>query len=229
MGFFILIVAALALGLFLHDPGGRAFADLENGQSLMVVLFGLFALLLLAAIAPNYRGRLAHALRDAMLWVLLFAAFLGVYAYRDSFEPFAARLVAELDPGSVITTTPGEAAVVRRADGTFVIDMMADGVRLAFVFDTGASMVVLRARDAQRIGIDIDRLTYDEEVGTANGRTRAAEAEITSLSAGSVVLKNVSALVARPGTLDQNLLGQSFLERLASYRVEGDRLVLRSK
>jgi aspartyl protease family protein len=229
MGIFVLIVAIIALQIFLADPGGRTFGNLENGQTLSIVLWGLFALVLLAGIAPRYRGRLPHALRDALLWILLFGIFLGIYVFRDTFTPLTSRLVAELDPGSVMTPAPGEAAVIRRRDGTFVVHMVADGVRLPFVFDTGASMVVLRARDAQRIGIDTAHLLYNEQVGTANGRTRAAQVEISSLSAGTVTLKNVSALVARPGALDENLLGQSFLERLASYRVDGDRLVMRSR
>lgn len=229
MGFLVLIVATIALGLFLLDPSGHAFADLQNGQSLTMVFYGLLALVLLAAVAPRYRGRLSSALRDAALWVLLFGVFLAIYAYRDAFTPFTSRLMAELDPGTVMSPAPGEAAVVRRRDGTFVIDMLANGVRLPFVFDTGASTVVLRARDAQRIGIDTTRLAFTAEVSTANGRTLAAEADIDSLSAGTVTLKNVRALVAKPGALYENLLGQSFLERLASYNVEGDRLVLRSK
>lgn len=229
MGFLILIVAAIALGLFLLDPSGYSFADLQNGQTLAMVLYGLFALVLLAALAPRYRGRLSRGLRDAAIWVLMFGFFLAIYAYRDTFSPFTSRLMAELEPGKVIDTTPGEAAVLRRRDGTFVVDMMADGVRLPFVFDTGASMVVLRAQDAARLGIDTSRLAYTEMVSTANGRTLAAEAEIASLSAGTVTLKDVRALVAKPGALNENLLGQSFLERLASYGVEGDRLVLRSR
>jgi aspartyl protease family protein len=34
--------------------------------------------------------------------------------------------------------------------------------------------------------------------------------------------------VARPGMLEGNLLGQTFLERLESYEVRGKRLVLRA-
>jgi aspartyl protease family protein len=229
MGFVILILAGVALGLFFLAPSGHALADLENGQSLTIFFWGLFALVLLAGMVPRYRGRLSHALRDAALWVLVFGLFLSIYAYRDAFTPFTSRLMAELEPGSVMTPEPGEAAVVRRRDGTFVVDMVADGVNLSFIFDTGASMVVLRAEDAGKIGIDTAHLGYTEEVTTANGRTRAAEVEIASLSAGTVTLQNVRALVAEPGALYENLLGQSFLERLASYRVEGDRLVLRSK
>jgi aspartyl protease family protein len=39
-------------------------------------------------------------------------------------------------------------------------------------------------------------------------------------------MRNVSALVARRGALEESLLGMSFLERLKSYTVERDRLVL---
>jgi aspartyl protease family protein len=39
----------------------------------------------------------------------------------------------------------------------------------------------------------------------------------------------VTALVARPGALEESLLGMSFLERLKSYTVERDRLVLVAK
>ncbi len=229
MAFLVLIVVAIALGLFFYDPSGHVFAGLENGQSLSIVAWGLFAMVLLAAIVPRYRGRFSQAVRDATLWVLLFGLFLGIYAYRDRFEPLTARLMAELEPGAVMTPAPGEAAVVRRRDGTFVLDMVADGVKLSFVFDTGASTVVLRASDADKLGIDTKHLTYNREVGTANGRTRAADVEIDSLSVGTIIVRNVRALVAQPGTLDENLLGQSFLERLASYRVEGDRLVLQAK
>jgi predicted aspartyl protease len=35
--------------------------------------------------------------------------------------------------------------------------------------------------------------------------------------------------VARRGALGENLLGQSFLERLSAYGVEGDMLTLRAK
>ena len=39
--------------------------------------------------------------------------------------------------------------------------------------------------------------------------------------------RRVPALVTRPGTLATNLLGMTFLERLASYEVRGNRLILR--
>ena len=44
---------------------------------------------------------------------------------------------------------------------------------------------------------------------------------------GEIVESRVSALVARPGQLETSLLGNSFLSRMASFTIEGDRLTLR--
>ena len=64
---------------------------------------------------------------------------------------------------------------------------------------------------------------------TANGRTMAAPVTLPQLAVGPIVERNVRALVARPGVLHQNLLGMTFLERLASYEVRSNRLILRGR
>ena len=57
----------------------------------------------------------------------------------------------------------------------------------------------------------------------------AAEVRLGQIAIGPIVMRNVPALVARPGALDESLLGMSFLERLKSYAVERDRLILTAK
>ena len=47
--------------------------------------------------------------------------------------------------------------------------------------DTGASTVVLKPADAQRLGIDVERLTYTVPVQTANGTTYAAHVRLRNL------------------------------------------------
>ena len=89
--------------------------------------------------------------------------------------------------------------------------------------------MVLRGEDAKKLGMDPDALRYDTVVSTANGVTRAAQTSISKLTVGSITVQNVRATVARPGTLQENLLGQSFLEKLSGYAVENNRLVMRSR
>jgi aspartyl protease family protein len=86
--------------------------------------------------------------------------------------------------------------------------------------------VVLTADDARRAGVDASRLVFDVPVATANGGALAAEVRLDQVAVGPIVLRNVPALVARRGALEESLLGMSFLERLKSYTVERDRLVL---
>ena len=65
--------------------------------------------------------------------------------------------------------------------------------------DTGASTVVLKPADAQRLGIDVDRLRYSVPVQTANGTTYAAHVRLRNLTLGPISLNDVDALVAKPG------------------------------
>ncbi len=47
------------------------------------------------------------------------------------------------------------------------------------------------------------------------------------IAIGGLVERSVDALVAQPGQLKTSLLGMSFLNRLQSWEVRGDRLLLR--
>jgi aspartyl protease family protein len=117
----------------------------------------------------------------------------------------------------------------RKTDGSFVVSGRVNGHEARFIFDTGASTVVLRAENAAALGFKPDSLNYSIPVSTANGTALAAPVIIESLSVGPITEKNVRALIAKSGVLHANLLGMTFLERLASYEVRGNRLILRSK
>ena len=138
-----------------------------------------------------------------------------------------------LPPGSALRSdaqVDGERSVRirRRPDGHFVASTQANGVTLTMLIDTGASTVVLKPADAQRLGIDVDKLKYTVPVQTANGTTYAAHVRLRNLTLGPISLNDVEALVAKPGSLKENLLGMSFLSRLRSYEFTSDTLTLRS-
>lgn len=117
-------------------------------------------------------------------------------------------------------------APARRERGRFMFDTEVNGTKLPMVFDTGASHVVIRAEDAARVGINPSTLRYGHTAATANGEGDVAPVTIDRLSVGPIERRNVIALVARPGMLSVNLLGQSFLARIGGYRLDGDRLIL---
>jgi len=70
-------------------------------------------------------------------------------------------------------------------------------------------------------------LNYTVSIDTANGRTRAAAVTLDRLAIGGLTERSVPALVVQAGHLRNNLLGMSFLNRLQSWEVRGDRLRLR--
>ena len=123
----------------------------------------------------------------------------------------------------------GEVSIARRMDGAFVVAGRVNDRDLRFIFDTGASAVVLTAESALALRLQPAPGDYSVPVFTANGRTMAAPVSLPQLAVGSIVEKNVRALVARPGVLHENLLGMTFLERLASYEVRSNRLIMRGR
>jgi aspartyl protease family protein len=53
-----------------------------------------------------------------------------------------------------------------------------------------------------------------------------AAATIDTLTVGNITQHRVPAVVASPGTLNENLLGQSFLRNLRQVNVENNRVTL---
>ena len=95
------------------------------------------------------------------------------------------------------------------------------------VLDTGASAVVLTQDAAKAAGLPLEVLNYSVNVDTANGRTRAAPVTLDRLSIGDITERSVPALVAQAGQLRTSLLGMTFLNRLESWEVRGDKLMMR--
>ncbi len=227
----LLVIAALVL-LLRADTGMIAgfepsdFAILLAGVAL-VIFIG-------SSLAGSYRGRPGQAVRDLLSWVLVTAVLVGGYSFREELLGLGHRVAGELlPPGTALRGEPqvvGERAVQirKRPDGHFMVKTEANGISLSMLVDTGASTVVLKPADAQRLGIDVDKLRYAVPVQTANGTTYAASVRLRNLAVGNIVLDDVEALVAKQGALKDNLLGMSFLSRLRSYEFTRDYLTLRS-
>jgi clan AA aspartic protease (TIGR02281 family) len=120
-----------------------------------------------------------------------------------------------------------EAVAERGGDGSFAFDAIVNGAHVPMLFDTGASVVAIRGEDAPRLGIAMGKLTYSARVKTANGVAEVAPVIIDTLTIGNITQRAVRGFVAKQGALQANLLGQSFLVRLAGYNVEKNLLLLK--
>lgn len=117
--------------------------------------------------------------------------------------------------------------ISRGQGGEFALQARINGVSAAMVIDTGATSVVLTYETAKAIGLPLELLEYDVDVQTAGGHTKAARLTLDRLAVGKLVERSVPALVVPHGQMKTNLLGMSFLDRLESWEVHADSLVLR--
>ena len=110
-------------------------------------------------------------------------------------------------------------------DGHFHADADINGTDMRMLVDTGASIVVLSEADAERAGLDPERLDYTMVVSTANGQAMAASVTLDEVRVGSIVRRDVRAAVTRG--LSGSLLGMSFFNTLSKFAIESDELVLK--
>jgi aspartyl protease family protein len=220
-----ILLAVLAVVLVLVAQNARAGAGLNpvDLSSLavkiaLVVVIGAFALTL-------FRERFATALQSALIWVVIALLLAIGYTYRFELQDASDRVLAELVPGHVATR--GRMVEIVRTGGSFSIAAQVNGAHIPMALDTGASSVVLTQEAAKAAGLPLEVLAYTVTVDTANGRARAAPVTLDRLAVGGIIERSVPALIAQPGQLHTSLLGMSFLNRLESWEVRGDQLLMR--
>lgn len=116
--------------------------------------------------------------------------------------------------------------IPRGAGGEFALRVKINGISAPMVIDTGATSVVLTYETAKAAGLPLELLAYNIDVETASGHTRAARLTLDRLAIGKLVERSVPALVVPHGQMKTNLLGMSFLDRMKSWEVHPDRLML---
>ena len=226
----LLVIAGLAL-LLRADAGTIAGFDPSDFAIAMASI--AMVIFVASSIAGSYRGRGPQAARDLLTWAIVALMLVAGYSYREEILSFGHRVAGELLPrarrcaASRKSTANGPCKSDAGRTATSLARTQVNGVSLTMLVDTGASTVVLKPADAQRLGIDVGQLKYSVPVQTANGTTYAAHVRLRNLTLGPISLQDVEALVAKPGSLKENLLGMSFLSRLRSYEFTSDFLMLR--
>ena len=225
--FLLLLLLGLLLALVVlaaRNHGGAGTMDDQDIASLIVKIGAL--VLVGGAVLTMFRSNFSKSLEYLLIWVVISLALVLGYTYRFDLKDIGNRVMAELMPGRA--ASKGRMVELARGNtGDFQISTEVNGKALPMVLDTGASTVVLTNEAAKAAGLPLEMIKYTVNVDTANGRTRAASVTLDRVAIGGIVERSVPALVAQPGQLKSNLLGMSFLNRLQSWEVRGDRLVLR--
>lgn len=120
----------------------------------------------------------------------------------------------------------GEVRLARSSDSHFYADTEVDGANIRMMVDSGASIVALTRRDAEAIGIDVDRLPVGGMARTAGGDVPMRTVMLSSVEVQGIEVRGVHAAVI-DADMGVSLLGQSFLSKLDAVNVEGDTMTLR--
>ncbi|MEX0589718.1 MAG: TIGR02281 family clan AA aspartic protease [Xanthobacteraceae bacterium] len=171
-----------------------------------------------------------------MLKAVLFLAGLAIAI--ALFAPdYLARVVGRRDIVAVALPTESErpqanadqGGTVRLSadrNGHYFTEAEINNRPLGVLVDTGATLVALRYEDARSLGLVFPGDKFDIGVRTANGNGRARRVQLRSVSVGPITVRDVEALVLEQGALSANLLGMSFLKRLARFEVQRGKLEL---
>ena len=165
--------------------------------------------------------------RVLLLIIAILATAGAALAYGDPHQiTKASTLVTEILRKQV-PPMPRIVDVPRGNGGEFALQATITGVVAPMIIDTGATSVVLSYETAKAIGLPVELLTYNIDLETVSGRTKAARLTLDRLAVGRLVERSVPALIVQRGLMKTNLLGMSFLDRLESWEVRADKLKLR--
>lgn len=191
---------------------------MTGDQTASIVYLALLGTAIALSHLVANRGNLGRVARQAALWALIFLGAIAVVGLWPTIRDTVVPRQAVLQDGRQIT-------VPMSADGHFYLSLDLNGVPVRFVVDTGASEMVLSARDAARIGLDPGKLIYSGRAMTANGMVQTAPVRLATVALGPVVDRGVRAVVNQ-GELRESLLGMSYLNRFSRLEIANGRLVL---
>ncbi|GGB41760.1 aspartic protease [Roseibium aquae] len=220
----ICVIAGAGVYALVDWPASPEELDFDQTGPRLAALSALAAVFVASLLFGQ--PKVKDILRATLFWGGLAAILVVGYTFRHDLVQGGYRVLGALAPGLAVSQPDGTILIVRDASGHFMLDGRANGARIPFLLDTGASAVVLTLEDARRAGFKDADLSFRVPVSTANGRTLVAPVRIEDLKVGDAHFPNVRAFVAREGSLETSLFGMTALDRLQSWRIEGDRLIL---
>lgn len=215
----VAIVALLVVGAASLSPGhldGVQWARIGSGLVVLVL-----AATRLAA-SPRALSGMAGQIS---IWLLLGVLLVAGYSYRQDLAGIFGRVAGTAIPGRGVVLGSGAVRYTAEEGGQFFVSGVVNGVSIRFLVDTGASGIALTRHDAERLGLDPDRLDYSSRFSTANGSVRAAPITINALQIGPLDARAIAAWV-NEGDLEDSLLGMNFLSTLGRVEIRGDTLTL---
>ena len=170
------------------------------------------------------RSRVLGRLLGGASTVILVGILVTIVLQMSRLDPRIDLAVPELGlPSQVVEGD--ETRVPMAQDGHFWLRAEINGVPAEFLVDTGATLTAVNEDLALEAGLEPRRGGIPIMLNTANGQVTAQIAPIEELRFGNVAARGLDAVIA-PNLGDVNVIGMNLLSRLASWRVEGQTLIL---
>jgi aspartyl protease family protein len=138
---------------------------------------------------------------------------------RRSVTDFDAFVEKVTQPGRTVTLNPN-------TYGHYIVEADIGGAAVELLTDTGATYVALNYETALQLGFTPQTLRFSSRSSTANGIARVAPVTLDYIRIGSILVRDVKAVIAEPGKMTQNLLGMSFINKLSGFELRGGRLLM---
>jgi len=111
-------------------------------------------------------------------------------------------------------------------NGHFIVKARINGTTTQAVIDTGATVVAIPYREAERMGLKPAFLDFNIPMWTANGKVMGARVLLRRVEIDSVSARDVQAVVLPRGALGHVLIGMSYLGKLRRYAVNANTMRL---
>ena len=195
-----------------------------TGDDTVRLVWGVFAILLVASSLLGRQLNLGTTIRMALGWVALFALAYGLFLFRDEARGVWSRAVADAGGSAAAKVSGGVTRIAMGSDGHFHVRARVNGQPVDFLVDSGATTTGLGADAARRVNVVPDS-SIDLPINTANGTVMVSTARIALLEVGNIRQANAKAVIGESFG-DTNVLGMSFLSGLKRWNVEGRTLTL---
>jgi len=221
----VALILVIVLGLV---ELSRLFPGAVSNEDEPYLFRGLILLAFLSTgIISARQVKFGELARNVIIWAGIGAVLVLGYAYRGEFQAVLARVQSEILPSEPVADARTHALTLTAdSNGDFYIYASANGTRVRFLVDTGATDIVLSPSDANRLGIDTAALHYVRGYETANGVGAGAAYTLNTISIGPIQLWNLPVSINRTD-MHASLLGMAFLKRLRSFEFTDRKLYLR--
>ena len=181
----------------------------------------LFLTIILIVLLSSYliamRNNLTKLFKSAAAWVIIFACFIAGYGVWQDLSK---------EQPILYSTNGSDIIINKKQDGHFHAKVLVNNVEIEFLIDTGATHIVLSKEDAKKLDYDLSELIFWGKSYTANGIVETAPIRLQSIQLDQFSDTNVLAYINQ-GSMNQSLLGMSFLNNFSSVEFRNETLTLR--